>query len=1037
MKKIVKIFVAALIAVTYMVPLQQSVFAAHGDPVAPINTISRNDGGGKYGTHKNPDYKDGDTQYYRDGDIIEVDFSLPVDSGAQTFSQIIKYDSEKLDLLSSDGDISDSMASNYDEKKWMITTTRYDQDKEQIFLFGGSANFMDSSTKDFVGGTIGKAYFRVKDDTESVNGTPLTFEFSRFQTAEYDEDYGDIKYSHIGYDPNNDKETAFYSAPSQTVLVKKPNVEFGADDAFITQSEAKELNSKNDLKEYSDVNAELSDGTKLNVTTDAPQFNDIKEGELGSYDVTYGYTHEGNSDSETVKLNVVADDAIISPEKNFALTANNGFICESDAKKLNDKNSLIPINEASVLLKDGTSVVPNVDAPAFASIKNGDLGTYEATYSYGSGADSVSKDVYVTIVKDGSVISPDKDFALYAKNGFIKDNEAKNLTSKSDLFPYNDAEVTLVNGATRSPNATLAPSDWLGIISGVKATYNVLYDYGDTGNIASKRVKITVIGAEDPISPDKEASLYAHDVELFKSDAMALTSQNDLIALNGALVTMADGSTGKPSIASVDYASIKAGEIGTYPVLYTYGSGQGKVERSVNVKVVADQQHEITYNDKIITVDEAKSLSTKEDLRLINDVQVTTSEGTHPNATVGVVTPSWSELKAGKIGSYTVEYSYGYADKLVSVTAKIVVVENGSEINDKASLYAQNGFVEQSQAKELVTKNDLILYNNASVTLLEGGFAQPTPNISGGDWYLLKAGELGSYNVRYTYETLSKGVLTTVIKDGSSISEDKSASLYAENAFISVSDAIKIKAKEDLRAYNKASVTLMNGTSEKAIVDIALNDLLAIQSGTVGAYDVLYSYGQGNGQVSKKVKIVVIDDDAVISEDGQVALSASAGDIGDTEAKKITNKNQLIPYNQAKVTFIDGREGSVDVTISTNALNAIKNGIVGGYDVLYSYGEEGSQAYVSKVVDLNVVIKTKEFKMFDYDNGGTIDGSDLMKFRKYNATPIEKVTPFQVLLSDKNQDERIDSIDLVYIQYYYSSKDVAVPTVAVPIDLIP
>ncbi|MDF9824231.1 hypothetical protein M2475_000589 [Breznakia sp. PF5-3] len=1031
MKKFFKLFIAAFIAVTCIVPLQ-SISAAYGDPVEPIYQISRNDGGGKYGTHKNPDYKEGTTQYYRDGDIIEVDFRLPADSGVQIYNQVIKYDSDQLDLLSSDTDITGTLSSTFTSKNWSSTTARDNNDNEKILVYGGSNNFGNPDTKDYTGGTIAKVYFKVKNGVESTAGTPITFEFMNFQTAEFKNNK--VSYTHIGYDPNNDAGTVYYTAPSQTIQVKKPSVTFSANDGFITQSQAKALNTKNDLKAYNDVSAKLTDGTNIDVTTDAQNFNDIKAGKIGSYDVTYGYTHDGNSDSKKVKLNVVSDDAVISPEKNFALSAEHAFITASDAKKLTNKTQLISLNNAKVTLKNGTNATPNVDAPAFASIQAGSVGTYEVTYSYGSGSDTASKKVFVTVVKDGSVISPNKDFSLYAKHGFIKNTEAKNLTSRTQLIPYNNAEVTLVNGDKRDPRPTVTAAEWLSITSGIKGSYNVLYEYGDGANETSLVVKITVIDENDPISPNKEASLSAQDVELSETEAKALTSKNDLIALNKASVTLSDGSVATPTIASVDYASIVSGKIGIYPITYTYGSGQGKVDKTVNVIVKEDKKHVITYEDKIITVDQAKALSSKDDLRVVNNVQVTAIDGSHPNAVVDA--PTWSSIKDGKLGTYTVTYSYGYGDKLVSVNAKVTIVPNGSEIDDNASLYAQNGFLEQSSAKALVTRNDLIPYNAASVTLLSGGTATPTVGMSAGDWYLLSAGELGSYDVVYSYASLSKRVLATVIKDGSIVSEDKTASLYAENAFIESSNAKKLANKEALRAYNKASVTLIDGRTANATVDVAAADWLAIQQGTVGAYDILYTYGSGDGQVSKRVKIVVIDDDPIISQDGKVALNAVDGEIADTDAKKVTSKEDLIPYNSAKVTLEDGTIAKLDVTISTSSLNAIKAGTLGTYTVTYSYGSVGSPSYVSKTVKLEVVIKTRAIHMFDYDDNKRIDVIDLAHFNRIYSNSMN-VSAYDLMLTDFNKDKRVDVIDLTQFKYYYSNSLILPPTVDVPVEIIP
>lgn len=1031
MRKMVKFFIAVFIAATCIVPLQR-VGAVDGTPIDLVRLISRNDGGGIYGTHKNPSYMEGTTQYYRDGDIIEVDIQFPKNHGAQVFQQVIQFDSSKLELLSSNSDIRASLNANYRSKDWTLTAARFEGDSEKIHIFGSVDDWTNVNTKDLEGGTIAKMYFKVKTGVETEAGTEVKFSFTRFQAAENLN--GKMAYTHIGYDANNDAATAYYDAPDQTIVVKKPSVLFHATNGFITQSQAKALATQNDLKAYNGVSASLSDGTILDVNATTGSFALIKAGVLGAYDVTYGYVHSGNSDNKSVKLNVVRDDAIISPEKTFALYAETAFIEQSDAVKLASANDLISLHNATVTLADGTSVAPQVSAPTFASIKAGTLGAYSVTYSYGNGANMASKTVLVHVVKDGSVISPDKEASLYAENGFIKQSEAKALGSKNGLIAYNNAEVTLADGSKVAPTITVGGSEWLAISNGIVGSYSVLYEYGSGVNAVHKQVKVTVIKDEDVISPDKKVSLSAESVEISESEAKALTGEQNLVALNKASVALSDGSITTPNISVANYVSIKAGIVGTYPVTYSYGSGMGYVSKVVNVTVVEDKKHVIATKDAMITVDEAKALSSKEDLRKVNSVVVTAIDGSNPNAVV--TTNDWNVMKAGTLGSYVIAYSYGTGDKLVTVNATVKVVENGSIIGDEASLYAKHGFVYQSAAKGFATKNDLIEANSAKVTLLAGGSANPSVAMNTAEWMLLNAGDLGTYNVIYTYGSgvnlLSKSVTATVIKDGSVISEDETASLYAEHAFLSSTNAKALVNKEALRGYNKAQVTLINGTTVNATVSIAANDWLAVKQGIVGSYDVLYTYGSGTSEVSKAVKIVVVADNPVISEDGKIALNATNGEIADDEAKKITSKEDLISYNNAVVTLEDGQLVNPQVAISTSSLNAIKAGTLGTYTVVYYYGVEGTTSYASKSVQIEVVKKTEARILFDYDKNGRIDVLDFAEFKRIMSYPSSQ-TVVEVMLSDANNDGRVDVLDLAECQYYLSNPTKTPPTVYVPV----
>lgn len=1031
MKKIFKLVVAVFIAVTCVAPLQ-GIMAAPGDPVDAIRTVSRNDGGGALGTHKNASYVENGVQYYRDGDIIEVKIDLPADTDTQAYQQGIRYDSTKLELLSTNYDIQQSIDKHYLQQDWTAYVSRLHNDQNTILIYGGSNNYTIESSKDKKGGTLAKMYFRVKDGGETVDGAPVVFEFPQFQTVKNTEN-GRI-YTHVGYDPARDSETAYYTAPAQTIYLKKPTVSFNAENGFIKQSDAKNLANANELKPYNNVSAKMTDGSNVDVAVNAPKFTSIKNGELGSYDVTYSYNQSGNTGSSNVKLNVVSDDAIISPEKTFALDAKSAFITQSDAQALADQNALIGVNKATVLLADGTSATPNVTAASFASIKAGTLGTYDVTYSYGSGSDVASKTVKVTVVKDGSIISPNEDVSLYAENGFIKQADAKALASKDALIPYNNAEVVLLDGSKPKPTVDVSSSEWLAINIGTVGSYDVLYSYGSGSNTVNKRVKITVIKDGSEISPDKKASIYAQDAEISETEAKALTDVNALITLNNASVTLSDGSVLTPVISAPDYAKIKAGTIGNYHVEYSYGSGDTYVSKTVTLRVVEDKKHVITAEDKIITVDQAKALNAKEDLRTVNNVYVTAIDGTHPNAVVE--TNDWASIKAGTLGKYTITYSYGTGDKLVKATANVVIVENGSIINDKASLFAKSAFVTESVAKSFTVKEDLIPVNQAKVTLIDGTNANPTVQVNSAYWNLLKDGELGVYEVTYLHgsgsDLLSKKVNTTVIKDGSEISPNEEVSLYASNAFIQSSDAKKLVNKEQLRTYNKALVTLVDGSTANPAVNVSAQDWLAIQQGKIGSYDVLYSYGSGQSEVNKIVKIVVVADNPEISPNDKVALNATNGEIADTDAKKVTKKEDLIPYNNAVVTLEDGTTVNPEVAISTNNLNAIKEGKLGKYTIVYYYGEEGTDNYVEKTVTLEVVKKTEERLLFDYDKNGRIDVLDFTEFKRIFSDP-GSATSVEMLLSDANSDGRVDVIDLSECQYYLSNPTVTPPTILVPI----
>ena len=1031
MKKIIKLVVAVLITATCVVPLQ-TIEATQTEGVDAIRSITRNDGGGAFGTHKNANYSENGVQYYRDGDIVEVKIDLPANTDTQTYQQAIRYDSSKLELLSANYDIQQSIDRHYLMKDWSVYVSRLNNDPNTILIYGGTNNYIIESTKDKQGGTLAKMYFRVKDGGESVDKTPVVFEFPQFQTAKNTEN--GMIYTHIGYDPLKDKETAYYTAPAQTIYLKKPTVNFMAESGFISQSEAKNLANVNELKHYNDVSAKLSDGNTVDVNVHAPDFSSIKKGELGTYDVTYSYEQDGNTENSSVKINVVHDDAIISPEKTFALHATSAYITQSDAKSLKDETMLIDVNKAMVLNVDGTLVAPVVTTTSFPLIKEGTLGAYDVTYSYTREDEVVSKTVKVVVVRDDSVISSNADASLSAEDGFIKQADAKGLTSKDTLTLYNNAEVTLLNGTKEIPTVNVSSAEWLAINIGTIGSYDILYSYGMGSNEVTKRVKLTIIKDTAEISLDKKASLYAQNAEISESEAKALNDETDLITLNHASMTLSDGSMLIPSVNAVEYSKIKAGMIGEYEVEYSYGDDQGYVSKKVILRVIEDKKHVITAKDTFLSVEQAKALTSINDLRNINNVHVTAIDGTHPNAVVK--TDDWVSIKAGELGRYTIAYSYGTNDELVTIEANVVIVENGSVINDKASLYAKSSFISESVAKKLSAKEDLIAINHAKVTLMNQNNVHPIVQMNAAHWYLLNNGERGVYDISYTHKTdsdvLSKKVNVTVIKDDAKISSNEEVSLYASNAFIQSSDAKKLMNKEQLGIYNKAMVTFVDGRNANPEVSVSSQDWLSIQQGKIGSYDVLYSYEKGQSEVNMIVKITIVDDNPIISSNEEVALNAIDAEIADTDAKKISQKEDLISYNQAIVTLANGIKVKPEVNIAKEDLTSIENGQLGTYVVVYAYGIKGTDNYVEKEVTIEVVKKTEARLLFDYDKNGRIDVLDFTEFKRiFSDTTTTSVV--EMMLSDANLDKRIDIIDLSECQYYLSNPTITPPTVLVPI----
>lgn len=294
----------AITAFLSVVPDRAKADEMDGTPmydVEMIHTISRNDGGGMYGTHTYPSYSENGVQYYRTGDIIEVDFSLPEGHGSTAFQDVLEFDNTKVELLSSYREIVAPMAPGYRDKDWDVWVSKYNQQVNQFLLIGSASDYHYGS--EWKGGTLGKAYFRVLPGVESDEGTPITFNFLRFQTCSYHN--GKLVYTHKGYDPERDAETAYYLAEPMTVVSKKPSEKETEQAPVLELTESKKTIYEGDLFNPQDYIAKASSSEDPTVGKDSVVISE-GTGEKGKHQpaagkYTFKYTVTSSSGLTTEK----------------------------------------------------------------------------------------------------------------------------------------------------------------------------------------------------------------------------------------------------------------------------------------------------------------------------------------------------------------------------------------------------------------------------------------------------------------------------------------------------------------------------------------------------------------------------------------------------------------------------------------------------------------------------------------------------------------------------------------------------------------
>ncbi|MDF9825287.1 hypothetical protein M2475_001743 [Breznakia sp. PF5-3] len=275
--------------------------------VEPTITITRNDGGGLYyGTHEQEEsYVDNGKQYYRDGDIIQVEVSLPQGHGSSAVFNVVKYDNEKLQLLSTMDHIKYSMASNYMNAGWDPAVGYYEGETNQISTIStGPAN-------EFEGGNIAVMYFKVKPGVESTKGTDITFEFPNFNSATRIEGERMPVNNHKGFIAG-DESTYEYHPESITIQAKtpsapepavKPTLELTAN--TVTVYEGDIVNPKDYIKKASctsDANVNKDSVVITGGTDETGKHQPV----AGNYEFTYKVTNASNETTEkTLKLNVL------------------------------------------------------------------------------------------------------------------------------------------------------------------------------------------------------------------------------------------------------------------------------------------------------------------------------------------------------------------------------------------------------------------------------------------------------------------------------------------------------------------------------------------------------------------------------------------------------------------------------------------------------------------------------------------------------------------------------------------------------------
>lgn len=216
MKK-AKIIISILIVtvITSMisnVSLQAEMRAKQGKGTVKIqNSIAYISGG------KAP-YTENGVTYYYPGNVIELTVAIPPNTRAIGVHEILTYNANQLELISSFQEIKRSLGEVFYSERWVMDTDYWQGNKNQISLRPVTENW--TKYHNVSGGVIAKIRFRIKEQALSANAQNINISF-RCQMVGVDQTGSNLIYIHDGYDPNNDAGTFMTSPPSVVVPAYK------------------------------------------------------------------------------------------------------------------------------------------------------------------------------------------------------------------------------------------------------------------------------------------------------------------------------------------------------------------------------------------------------------------------------------------------------------------------------------------------------------------------------------------------------------------------------------------------------------------------------------------------------------------------------------------------------------------------------------------------------------------------------------------------------------------------------------------------
>ncbi len=731
-----------------------------------------------------------------------------------------------------------------------------------------------------------------------------------------------------------------------SIYVAKGSDVIDKDKPYLTANDVKvDLNDSVTKDLYGAVAFDKQDGD----VTSSIVYPTVDTSKVGVKPATLSVTDkDGNTTTFTSYVTVVGNDSVISPDEKVMLDASDFKLTELQVNGLTDVNQAILKNANAKAwdMNTGSDVAVTVESTDLTtSAKAGD---YKAVLKADNGADSVTKEIKITVT--------DVAISLSADDIYTNEDE---ISAQSDIeeFIINNANVVASESSKKLNPTTVKITDLTTTSTAGKYTATIEV----TNEIESVEVGINIYVAKgsDVIDKDKPY-LTANNVKVDLNDSVT----NDLY---GALAfDKQDGDL----TGSITYPTVDTTTAGVKPAVLSVTDKDGNTTTFTSYVTVIGDDSVISPDEKVmldandIFTTEADVTSTKD----INDFIISESNAFAQNmvdgSDVAVDVDSTTLASDSKAGVYEAKLSATVDKDKAEKTISIYVAKDSDVIdNDKPYLTANNIKVDLNDP---VTDD---LYGAVAFDKQDGNLTTsityPTVDTSkvGVKPAVLSVTDKDGNTTTFTS-------YVTVVGDDSVISPDEKVMLDANDIFTTEADVTSAKDINDfiVSESNAFAQNMVDGSDVTVDVD---STTLASDS-KAGVYEAKLSATVDKDKAEKTISIYVAKDSDVIDND-KPYLTANNIKV---------NQNDVVTNAMFGAVAFDKEDGDLTSSVVYPTVDTSK---VGVKPVVLSVTDKDSNtttftSYVTVVggdsvisPDEKVMLDASDFKLTELQVNGLAD----------------------------------------------------------------